>query len=170
MVHDHWKPYYTYDCVHASCHAHHLRELEFAHQRDEQKWANLMKELLIEINNEVNKTKAGYLFPEDIGKYQMEYKTILENGKEECPLAEKVEKALNDRPPWPWIIIQGRTQTTVFVIVADIYNCSGCHLRNFSGLHMREIAILHFKYDRSRNNTASSTFFYNLSNSFSQDT
>ena len=28
LCHDHWKPYYHYECTHALCNAHHIRELE----------------------------------------------------------------------------------------------------------------------------------------------
>ena len=27
LCHDHWKPYYRYDCIHSLCNAHHIREL-----------------------------------------------------------------------------------------------------------------------------------------------
>jgi len=27
LCHDHWKPYYQYDCTHVLCNAHHLRAL-----------------------------------------------------------------------------------------------------------------------------------------------
>ncbi len=36
LCNDHWKPYYTYDCTHALCNAHHLRELTFAWEQDGQ--------------------------------------------------------------------------------------------------------------------------------------
>lgn len=48
ICHDHWKPYYSYDCTHALCNAHHLRGLECAYEQDKQQLAGLMKCLLVE--------------------------------------------------------------------------------------------------------------------------
>jgi len=46
LCHDHWKPYYTYDCTHALCNAHHLRELKAVHEIDGEEWAGWMVVLL----------------------------------------------------------------------------------------------------------------------------
>ena len=46
LCHDHWKPYYKYDCPHALCNAHHLRELTRAWEQDSQSWAKKLIELL----------------------------------------------------------------------------------------------------------------------------
>lgn len=54
LCHDHWKPYYKYDCIHALCNAHHVRELERAWEQDGQKWAKDMQKLLEDINIDVN--------------------------------------------------------------------------------------------------------------------
>lgn len=42
LIHDHWKPYYSYACAHALCNAHHLRELTHAAEQDGQQWAKEM--------------------------------------------------------------------------------------------------------------------------------
>ena len=57
LCHDHWKPYYKFDCTHALCNAHHLRELTRAFEQDGQQWANKLKNLLETINRKV--TDAG---------------------------------------------------------------------------------------------------------------
>lgn len=96
LCHDHWKPYYSYDCTHALCNAHHLRELECAYEQDKQQWARLMKDLLVEINKTVN--KSGGELPEiEIKRYQKGYRAILTQGEKECPVPEKV-KGKRGRP------------------------------------------------------------------------
>ena len=86
-THDHWKPYYTYtECTHGLCNAHHLRELEFAHNRYDQVWAKKMMFCLREINNTVksyNEKGFDKLTPNLITKYNRKYSRILREGKEE---------------------------------------------------------------------------------------
>lgn len=81
-VHDHWKPYYHYDCTHALCNAHHLRELTFAHEEDNQAWAEQMRQLLIHINatceqKVVDKAQAN--------AFRDQYKVILKAAEQHCP-------------------------------------------------------------------------------------
>lgn len=83
-VHDHWKPYYKYDCTHALCNAHHLRELTFAHEQDGQAWANTMKTLLISINNVVN-DQGGCLEAPQAESFRQHYRDILDEAEKESP-------------------------------------------------------------------------------------
>lgn len=85
LIHDHWKPYYRYKCPHALCNAHHLRELEFAHEQDGQKWAEKMKKFLLKLRDKVELSEGGYLSSKEIDKSLLEYRKILEDGKKECP-------------------------------------------------------------------------------------
>jgi transposase len=47
LCHDHWKAYFQFNCAHALCNAHHLRELERAWEHDGQRWAKKMQNLML---------------------------------------------------------------------------------------------------------------------------
>ncbi len=47
-VHDGWKAYFKFGCLHALCNAHHLRELIGIAEEDGQEWPNDMIDLLLE--------------------------------------------------------------------------------------------------------------------------
>jgi len=87
LIHDHWKPYFIYQCIHALCNAHHLRELQRAYEQDNQKWALAMKLLLIEINNST-KEAGGSLSDNVANEYCEKYRVIIAAGEAECPLPE----------------------------------------------------------------------------------
>ena len=61
LVHDHWKPYFGYTKRHGLCNAHHLRELQWVIDFKNQKWAQSMKEFLIETNTMVTAHGGVYL-------------------------------------------------------------------------------------------------------------
>jgi len=84
LCHDHWKPYYKYDCTHALCNAHHLRELTRAWEQDDQKWALQIKKLLETINHEVTGA-GGALDTEKSQKYREEYRDLIRQAEIECP-------------------------------------------------------------------------------------
>ena len=87
LCHDHWKPYFHYDCLHALCNAHHLRELEWAWEKDNQRWAKALQSLLVEINKEVDKA-GGLLREEAAAIFRLRYRAILADGDLECPAPE----------------------------------------------------------------------------------
>jgi transposase len=84
LCHDHWKPYYRYDCTHSLCNAHHLRELTWAWEQDNQSWAQDMHSLLEKINRKVIDA-GGVLSMRMSEKYRLEYRDILNAAEEECP-------------------------------------------------------------------------------------
>lgn len=84
LCHDHWKPYYKYNCIHALCNAHHLRELTRAWEQEDQKWALEIKKLLETINREVTDT-GGALNAEKSQKYRQEYRELIKQAEIECP-------------------------------------------------------------------------------------
>jgi len=89
-VHDSWTSYYAYDCAHALCNAHHLRELIFAHEEHGQQWAARLKACLLEANEEVMaaKTRGATELPTRRLQYFSDrYSRILREGRGELPLA-----------------------------------------------------------------------------------
>ncbi len=46
LVHDGWLPYKALECLHALCNQHHLRELTYLLEEQNQAWAGDMIELL----------------------------------------------------------------------------------------------------------------------------
>ena len=52
-IHDGWKPYRSYDVVHALCNAHHLRELTGVVEHFDQDWADQMIDLLLDAKEAV---------------------------------------------------------------------------------------------------------------------
>ena len=91
LCHDHWKPYYTYECVHSLCNAHHLRELTRAWEQDNQKWAKRMKALLENMNHAVNDA-GGQLGSVESEKYRHEYRAILKDAEAECPPPDEIQR------------------------------------------------------------------------------
>jgi transposase len=87
MIHDHWKPYYTYTtCQHALCNAHHLRELQAVIElAPDHAWAQNLKDLLLAINEATQ--KADGVLPKEIAdNYRACYREIIKVGELECPL------------------------------------------------------------------------------------
>ena len=91
LCHDHWKPYFKFDCQHALCNAHHLRELERAWEQDKQEWAGDMRDLLLQINQAVDDA-GGQLETAESLKYRKKYRDLLEKAQIECPPPDESKK------------------------------------------------------------------------------
>ncbi len=86
-VHDHWDSYFAYECAHALCNAHHLRELIFVSEQYHQTWAQEMIDCLLDIKTLVDekKTMVDRLTAEEIAQFEQRYDRILGKGFLENP-------------------------------------------------------------------------------------
>lgn len=91
LCHDHWKPYFKYDCLHALCNAHHLRELERAWEQDKQEWARDVRDLLLQINMAVDDA-GGQLTAAESMEYRQKYQNLLEKAQKECPPPDESQR------------------------------------------------------------------------------
>jgi transposase len=101
-VHDHWKPYFKYFCEHALCNAHHLRELVYLVEQDQQQWASSMITLLLEAKKVCEAASENCLATDspELASIFLRYDEILQAGFAENipPPKPKAEKKKRGRP------------------------------------------------------------------------
>lgn len=98
-IHDFWKPYFDYDCLHGLCNAHHLRELIFVHEQHQQDWADRMIDCLLDIKEAVYQAKeiTDHLAAGQIQAFEARYQQILDEGYAQNPLPPLPRKAKKKR-------------------------------------------------------------------------
>lgn len=82
-VHDGWRSYAGYDCTHALCNAHHLRELRFLVERYQQAWAEQMMTLLVTMKVSVEQAQAQgqtQLSTHKITQFEQQYRDLIATG------------------------------------------------------------------------------------------
>lgn len=86
-VHDGLASYRQYNCVHALCNAHHLRELVYIFESTQQQWARDMMHLLCQAKDAVTaRTNPDAALPsEKYDTIRAAYDTIIEQGRAENP-------------------------------------------------------------------------------------
>lgn len=98
IVHDCWASYLTYDhCGHGLCGAHLVRELAFIVESNEYRWAQNMKQLLLETCKTVSKRKAKKLTQKEYARLQRRYRNILTRGFNELPPIPERERGQRGR-------------------------------------------------------------------------
>jgi len=88
-VHDFWDSYLKYDCDHAFCNAHLLRELVFLWEEQGQKWAKAMIDHLLDIKEAVTTAGAAGLTalpPSDQERFLKGYERIVQTGYAQNPV------------------------------------------------------------------------------------
>ena len=83
LVHDHWKPYYKYDALHALCNQHLLRELKFLAQENHQVWATELSHFLIQWKD--NPLTQEGLDEQQFNTAHARYKAIVAQGRIHFP-------------------------------------------------------------------------------------
>jgi transposase len=87
-VHDGWGSYWRYDCEHALCNVHLLRDLTFVEEEEQQAWATQMKDLLLDIKAAVEQARAAgrtCLNPLEGEDWKAQYAALLTEGYQANP-------------------------------------------------------------------------------------
>jgi len=81
-VHDHWKSYFAFSCDHSLCNAHHLRELTYLAEQEQQGWATSMIELLLEAKETCEAASENCLAEDsaELASIRVRYDALLAKG------------------------------------------------------------------------------------------
>jgi len=94
IIHDYWKSYYNYTCTHSLCNVHNIRELTGIFELTEEKWAQDMIDLLLEIKEKVDQSKQEkrLLSTEEKDSFKKRYDYIVAAGYLANPPPAPVKK------------------------------------------------------------------------------
>lgn len=96
-IHDSFNSYFQYGGLHGLCNAHHLRELTYLHEREDQPWAKQMKDCLRDIKKAVYNAKGttDHLSRDETMRFETLYRLILEAGCYQNPPPERISRGKN---------------------------------------------------------------------------
>jgi transposase len=92
VVHDCWRAYNEFDCGHALCNVHHLRDLTFCHEIEKSNWAAKMKQFLLALHKIVSKVKQSGADSFTRGQWyywSRKYDDLLNEGLRQHPRPQK---------------------------------------------------------------------------------
>jgi hypothetical protein len=95
MVHDFWRAYFSYNCLHALCNAHLIRELTGISENFGQNWSEQMNALLLEVKKVVDSARPHSLSlsAEQISDFEARYARIITLGIQENPVPKSSQPA-----------------------------------------------------------------------------
>jgi transposase len=84
VVHDHWKPYFSYpECLHALCNEHLLRELKFLWEEQQEVWARQLSDLLLRLHR--RRQKHGPFNERQFKRAWKHYRAVVRRGRYRHP-------------------------------------------------------------------------------------
>lgn len=134
-VHDSLVSYLHYDCEHALCGVHYLRELTYVHEQSHQDWAKEMKALLLQMKAEVDAARlqgADHL-PQGVAQaYEARYEQIV------------TDALLMHPPPQRLAGTNGRPK------VGDDTRKLLCRLRDYQAMILRFLHQFNVPFDNNQ--------------------
>ena len=92
LVHDFWKSYNEFECDHALCNVHHLRDLTFCHEIEKSSWAGRARQLLVDLHTKVmiaKDTGAQSLSKGQLHYWRKKYDDLMQEGLRMHPVVKK---------------------------------------------------------------------------------